>query len=129
MKLNLAEVTEYRYGCSASCIKGRIITAQLLLFFEVILPFANGCLSKVNGVLGAAVIAAHAVGAMAVPAGAAILHCDVLERAVLCTYSAGYAIIRYTELAVGYEKAVEQGLKDIGFKERRAALQVVKVSF
>ena len=76
--------------------------------FEIVLTFADGGFSKVDGVLGAAVIAAHAVGAMAVPAGAAILHCDVLERAVLGANAAAYTGVRYTELAVGYEQTVEQ---------------------
>lgn len=56
-------------------------------------------------------IATHAVGAMTVPLGAVILYCDVLERAVLGAYSATYTGVRYMELAVGYEQAVEQGLE------------------
>ena len=48
----------------------------------MILTLALGGAAKVDGVLGASVIATHAIGAMAVPLGAAILHCDVLERAV-----------------------------------------------
>ena len=63
-------------------------------------------------------IAAHAVGAMTVPFGAVILYCYVPERAVLGADAAADAVIRYTELAVGYEQAVEQGLEDIGFQER-----------
>jgi len=76
----------------------------------VILTFALGGFAKVDGVLGAAVVAAHAIGAMAVPVGAAILYCDVLQRAVPGTDSATDAGVRYVELAVGNEKAVEQGL-------------------
>ena len=58
-------------------------------------------------------IAAHTICAMTVPPGAVILHCDVLEGAVLGADAAAYAGVRYTELAVGYEQAVEQGLEDI----------------
>lgn len=76
----------------------------------MILTFALGGAAKVDGVLGAAVVATHAIGAMTVPFGAVILYCDVLERAVLGTDSAAYAGVRYPELAVGYEQAVEQGL-------------------
>ena len=62
-------------------------------------------------------IATHAVCAMAVPFGTVILHCDILQRAVFGTDSAADALVRYTELAVGYEQAVEEGLEDIRFKE------------
>ncbi len=81
--------------------------------FEKVLTFALGGFAKVDGVLGAAVVAAHAIGAMAVPVGAAILYCDVLERAALGADAAAYALVRYRELAVGYEKAVEQWLEDV----------------
>ena len=77
---------------------------------EVILTFALGGTAKVDGVLGAAVIAAHAIGAMTVPVGAVILYCDVLERTVLCADSTTYALVRYGELAVGNEQAVKEGL-------------------
>lgn len=76
----------------------------------MILTFAPGGVAKVDGVLGASVVATHAIGAMTVPFGAVILYCDVLEWAVLGTDSAAYAGVRYPELAVGYEQAVEQGL-------------------
>ena len=77
----------------------------------MILSFAPGGAAKVDGVLGAAMIAAHAIGAMAVPVGTVILHCDVLEGAVLGTDAAAYAGVRYRELAVGYEQAVEEGVE------------------
>ena len=80
---------------------------------EVILTFAYGGAAKVDGVLGAAVVAAHAIGAMTVPFGAVILYCDVLERTVLCADSAADAGVRYRELAVSYEQAVEQGLENV----------------
>ena len=83
----------------------------------MILSFALSGFAKVDGVLGAAMIATHAVGAMTVPVGAVILHGYVLERAVLGADSAAYTGVRYTELAVSYEQTVEQGLKDIGFEE------------
>ena len=79
----------------------------------VVLTFALGCGAEVDGVLGAAVVTAHAVGAMAVPSGAAILYCDVLQRAVLGADAASYAIIGYTKLAVGYEQGVEEGFEDV----------------
>ena len=81
--------------------------------FEVVLAFADGGFAKVDGVLGAAVIAAHTIGAMAVPVGAVILHCDVLEGAVLGADAAADAGVRYRELAVGYEQAVEEGFENI----------------
>ena len=80
---------------------------------EVVLAFADGGFAKVDGILGAAVIAAHAIGAMTVPVGAVILHCDVLEGAVLGADAATYAGVRYRELAVGYEQAVEEGFEDV----------------
>ena len=76
----------------------------------MILTFALGGAAKVDGVLGAAVVATHAIGAMTVPLGTVILYCDVLERAVFGTDAAADAGVRYRELAVGYEQAVEQGL-------------------
>ena len=45
---------------------------------EVVLPFALGGFAKADGILGAAMITAHAVGAVTVPVGAVILHSDVL---------------------------------------------------
>ena len=84
----------------------------------MILTFALGGAAKVDGVLGAAVVATHAIGAMTVPFGAVILYCDVLQGTVFGTDSAAYAGVRYPELAVGYEQAVEQGFQDIGLKER-----------
>ena len=56
-----------------------------------VLPFADRGFAKVDGILGAAVIAAHAISAMTVPFGAVILHCDILERAALGADSAAYA--------------------------------------
>ena len=58
---------------------------------KVVLPLADCGLAKVNGILGTAVITAHAVGAMTVPVGAVILYCDVLERTVFCADTASYA--------------------------------------
>ena len=81
--------------------------------FEVVLPFAQGGFAKVDGILGAAMVAAHTVSAMTVPLGAVILHCDVLQRAVLGADSAAYACVRYRELAVGYEQTVKEGLQYI----------------
>ena len=68
----------------------------------MILTFADGGFSKVDGVLGASVIAAHAIGAMTVPFGTVILHCDVLEGAVFGAETAADAGVRYGEFAVGY---------------------------
>lgn len=79
----------------------------------MILTFALGGVAKVDGVLGASVVATHAVGAMAVPMGTVILYCDVLQGAVFGTDAAADAGVRYRELAVGYEQTVEQGLEDI----------------
>ena len=73
----------------------------------MILSFALGGAAKVDGVLGASVIAAHTIGAMTVPLGAVILYCDVLQGAVLGADAAAYAIIRHVKLAVGYEQAVK----------------------
>ena len=53
-------------------------------------------------------VATHAIGAMTVPFGAVILYCDVLQGTVFGTDSAADAGVRYRELAVGYEQAVEQ---------------------
>ena len=78
---------------------------------KVILTLALGGGAKVDGILGAAVIAAHAIGAMTVPVGAVILHCDVLEGAVLGADAAADAGVGYRELAVGYEQAVEEGFE------------------
>ena len=78
--------------------------------FVIVLAFTNGVLAKVDGVLGTPVITAHAIGAMTVPFGAVILYCDVLQGAVFGTDAAADAGVRYRELAVGYEQAVEQGL-------------------
>ena len=78
--------------------------------FVKVLAFTNGVLAKVDGVLGTPVITAHAIGAMTVPFGAVILYCDILQWAALGAYSAANAGVRYKELAVGYEQAVEQGL-------------------
>ena len=50
---------------------------------------------------------------MTVPLGAVILHCDILQRAVPGANAASYTLVRYTELAVCYEQAVEQGFEDI----------------
>lgn len=83
----------------------------------MILTFAPGGGAKDDGVLGAAVVATHAIGAMTVPLGTVILYCDVPERAVLGANAAAYTGVRYPELAVGYEQAVEQGFQDIGFEE------------
>ena len=47
-------------------------------------------------------VAIHAVGAVAVPVGAAILHCNVMKRAVPGANTAIDAVIGYIELAVGY---------------------------
>ena len=80
---------------------------------KVILTFALGGRAKVDGVLGAAVVATHAIGAMTVPFGAVILYCDVLQGAVLGAYAAADAGVRYLELAVGYEQAVEEGFEDV----------------
>ena len=77
---------------------------------EVILTFAYGGAAKVDGVLGTAMITAHAVSAITVPFGAVILYCDVLQGAVLCADSTTYALVRYGELAVGNEKTVKEGL-------------------
>ena len=79
----------------------------------MILSLALGGAAKVDGVLGASVIAAHAIGAMAVPLGAAILYGDVLQGAVLGADTAAYAIIRHVKLTVGYEQTVEQGLENV----------------
>ena len=76
----------------------------------MILTFALGGVAKVDGVLGASVVTTHTIGAMTVPLGTVILYCDVLERAVLGANAAAYTGVRYPELAVGYEQAVEQGL-------------------
>ena len=80
---------------------------------KVILTFALGGAAKVDGILGASVVATHAIGAMTVPFGAVILYCNVLQGAVFGTDSAAYAGVRYRELAVSYEQTVEQGLEDI----------------
>ena len=98
------------------CVKPTLTPTPKLL--KVVLTFDDRGFAKVDGILGAAVVATHAIGAMTVPFGAVILYCDVLERAVLGTDSAAYAGVRYPELAVGYEQAVEQGFQDIGLKER-----------
>ena len=58
-------------------------------------------------------VAAHAIGAMTVPFGAVILYCDVLQWAAFGADAATDACVRYGELAVGYEKAVEQGLENV----------------
>ena len=79
----------------------------------MILTFALGGGAKVDGVLGAPVITAHAIGAMTVPVGAVILYCDVLKGAVLGANAAADAGVRYPELAVGYEQTVEQGLENV----------------
>ena len=79
----------------------------------MILTFALGDAAKVDGILGTAVVATHAIGAMTVPFGAVILYCDVLQGAVFGTDAAADAGVRYRELAVGYEQAVEQGLENI----------------
>ena len=79
----------------------------------MILTFALGGGAKVDGVLGAAVVATHAIGAMTVPFGAVILYCDVLQGAVFGTDAAADAGVRYRELAVGYEQTVEQGLENV----------------
>lgn len=79
----------------------------------MILTFALGGGAKVDGVLGASVVATHAIGAMTVPFGAVILYCDVLQGAVFGTDAAADAGVRYRELAVGYEQTVEQGLENI----------------
>ena len=76
----------------------------------MILTLSDSGGAKVDGVLGAAVVATHAIGAMTVPFGAVILYCDVLQGAVFGTDTAADAGVRYRELAVGYEQAVEQGL-------------------
>ena len=75
----------------------------------MILTLADSGAAKVDGVLGAAVVATHAIGAMTVPVGAVILYCDVLKGAVLGANAAADAGVRYPELAVGYEQTVEQG--------------------
>ena len=59
--------------------------------FKKVLPFALSAFAKVDGILGAAMIATHTVSAMTVPLGAVILHCDVLQRAILGTDAAAYA--------------------------------------
>ena len=84
----------------------------------MILTFALGGVAKVDGVLGASVVAAHAIGAMTVPVGAVILYCDVLQGAVLGADAAAYAGVRYIELPVSYEKSVKEGFEYIGFEER-----------
>ena len=84
----------------------------------MVLAFAQGGRAKVDGILGASVIAAHAIGAMAVPLGAAILYGDVLQGAVLGADAAAYAGVRYIELPVSYEKSVKEGFEYIGFEER-----------
>ena len=81
--------------------------------FKEVLTFADGCLAKVDGIFRASVIATHAIGAMTVPLGTVILHCDILQRAVFGTDATAYACVRYRELAVGYEQTVEEGLEDI----------------
>ena len=79
----------------------------------MILTFALGGVAKVDGVLGASVVATHAIGAMTVPFGAVILYCDVLQGAVFGTDAAADAGVRYRELAVGYEQTVEEGLENV----------------
>ena len=61
------------------------------VLFKVVLSFALGGRAKVDCILGAAVVATHAVGAMTVPLGAVILYCNVLERAVFGADAASYA--------------------------------------
>ena len=95
---------------------------------KMILTFALGGAAKVDGVLGASVVATHAIGAMTVPFGAVILYCDVLQGAVLGTDSATYTGVRYSELAVGYEQAVEQGLENVGFEECLAAAKFIIIT-
>ena len=81
--------------------------------FEIILSLSDCSFAKIDCVFGTAVIATHAVGAMTVPFGAVILYCDVLQGAVFGTDAAADAGVRYRELAVGYEQAVEQWLEDV----------------
>ena len=59
--------------------------------FKEVLSFAQSAFAKVDGILGAAMIATHTVSAMTVPFGTVILHCDVLQRAVLGADTAAYA--------------------------------------
>ena len=82
------------------CVKPTLTPTPKLL--KVVLTFADRGFAKVDGVLGASVVATHAIGAMTVPRGAVILHCDVLEGAVLGADSAADALVRYVEFAVGY---------------------------
>ena len=58
-------------------------------------------------------IATHTVSAMTVPFGTVILQGYVLKRAVFGADAATDAGIRYVELAVSYEQAVEQMLEDV----------------
>lgn len=79
----------------------------------MILTFALGGAAKVDGILGASVVAAHAIGAMTVPVGAVILYCDVLQGAVLGADAAAYAGVRYIELPVCYEQTVKERFENV----------------
>lgn len=61
-----------------------------------------------NCVGGAAVVARHAVGAVAVPMRAAVDERYVAERAVLLADAAAYAVVVDYKALVGYQKLVEQ---------------------
>lgn len=54
-----------------------------------------------DGIFGATMVAGHAVGAIAIPGGAAVIHGDIMEGAGALAKAAGDAGVGSMELAVG----------------------------
>ena len=100
------------------------------MLLETVLSGAfAGSFAKAYGVLWATVVAAVAVGAVAHPARAAVLHCDVLQGAHLCTQAAAGAVFACVELAVGNEECVEQRLENVGLEKRGTSQKTVEITF
>lgn len=69
-----------------------------------------------DGILRAVVVAGHAVGAVAVPSGMSVFHCDIVEGTGTLAEATGDAAVVDMELAVGNQETVEQGIRDVGVK-------------
>ena len=85
---------------------------------EVVLAFATGGFAEMDGVLGAVVIAGHAVGAMTLPTGSAVVHHDVMQLADFGTFATTDAVVIDMELLVGYQHAVEHIVDEARFECR-----------
>ena len=84
------------------------LRSLLYLVTKVVLSFPYSSFAEVDGILGAVVVAGHAVGAMAHPLGMAVLHRYVMQRTSFGAEATIYTPICGMEFTVGDKNGIEE---------------------